>query len=328
MKSLKIVTVLSALTMPVAAMAAASQAASAPQEMQVNAAETASPADGRNISLPDGSRIFGKQHFTVLVEGEGPDVILIPGLSTPRAVWDKTAAKLKDKYRLHIVQVRGFGDAPRDNAEGPVLEPFVAELANYIEKDIMSNNGGMPPSIIGHSMGGFSTMKLALAHPGDVKHAMVVDSLPFFGVLFGPGITAKNIEPQAAKMRDALASNSTQSPDERTLQTMSATKEGRMQVAEWMKTAAPAVSAQLVYEVMTSDIRPDIAGLRVPVTMLYPFDKEGPFPAESVDTIYTRAFESADSVTLKRIDDSRHFIMIDQPDAFAKAVTAFLDSDR
>lgn len=44
--------------------------------------------------LVEGKRI------TVLVEGDGPDVVLIPGLSSPRAVWDTTADRLKDKYRL------------------------------------------------------------------------------------------------------------------------------------------------------------------------------------------------------------------------------------
>ena len=36
------------------------------------------------------------------------------------------------------------------------------------------------------------------------------------------------------------------------------------------------------------------------------------------------AFATAKTAMLKRIDDSRHIIMLDQPEAFAMAVDAFL----
>ena len=295
---------------------------------EAGAANVMSPADGDTLALPNGAQIIGKTHFTVLVEGQGPDVVLIPGLSTPRAVWDATAAQLKDRYRLHVVQLRGFGDAAAANADGPVLDPFTEELASYIENGIMAGNGGTPPAVIGHSAGGLSAMELALKHPGDVKRALVVDSLPFIGLLFGPSVTAQNIEPQAAAMRDAMANAPAQKPDERTLQTMSATQQGRAQVAAWSETADPRVTGQLFYDVMTTDIRPQIKGIAVPVTMLYPFDKEGPFPAAAVDALYTQAFAGADNVIVKRIEDSRHFIMLDQPEKFAEAVNAFLDAGK
>ena len=67
-------------------------------------------------------------------------VVLIPGLSTPRAVWEPTAARLKGTYRLHLVQIRGFGDEAGINAEGPVLESMMAEVADYIE-DCITGRG-------------------------------------------------------------------------------------------------------------------------------------------------------------------------------------------
>ena len=74
------------------------------------------------------------------MQGAGPDVVLIPGLSTSRSVWDGTVKALDGKYRLHLVQIRGFGDDAGVNSEGPVLEPFVAELADYIDDEI-TNKG-------------------------------------------------------------------------------------------------------------------------------------------------------------------------------------------
>ena len=70
-------------------------------------ADAAEGAAGCGTGLLEGKRI------TVEVEGDGPDVVLIPGLSSPRAVWAPTAERLKTTHRLHLVEVRGFGgDAP------------------------------------------------------------------------------------------------------------------------------------------------------------------------------------------------------------------------
>ena len=52
--------------------------------------------------------------FTVIDEGTvgKPDVVLIPGLGSSRAVWDGEVKLLAPNYRLHLVQVDGFAGAP------------------------------------------------------------------------------------------------------------------------------------------------------------------------------------------------------------------------
>jgi pimeloyl-ACP methyl ester carboxylesterase len=83
------------------------------------------------------------------------------------------------------------------------------------------------------------------------------------------------------------------------------------------------VAGQLVYDDMTTDLRPELGAITAPFTMLYPFDASA-MPAAMVDGLYKGAFATAKTATLKRIDGSRHFIMLDQPAAFAAAVDAFL----
>ncbi len=303
------------------------QTGSTSETQLTQASPTAPP--GETTLLQDGTELRGAKHFTVLFEvAKNPgarDVILIPGLATPRAVWDATRMQLKGKYRLHIVQVRGFGDNAGANSEGPVIDPFVEELADYIGKTVMKNKNDQKPLIIGHSFGGLSAMKLAAAHPDRVERAMVVDSLPFFGVFYGPGATAENIAPQADAIRKAIQTAPAQRLDDRSLQTMSGTEAGREQVAKWGLTADPKVTGQVFYEVMTADIRPLLPHITVPVTMLYPIEENGAFPAGTIETIYKSSYADAPSVTVKRINDSRHFIMLDQPDIFANSVTEFLD---
>src|ERR1700722_7905046 len=53
-------------------------------------------------------------HITIVDGGTAgkPDVVLIPGLGSSRAVWDAEAKLLTPNYRLHLVQLNGFGGAP------------------------------------------------------------------------------------------------------------------------------------------------------------------------------------------------------------------------
>lgn len=262
------------------------------------------------------------KRVTILDEGRGPDVVLIPGLSSPRAVWDATVAQLKDRYRLHVIQVRGFGDEAGINAEGPVLEPMMREVADYID-DCITDRGRPAPAVIGHSLGGLTGLMIAARAPQEVGRLMVVDSLPFFGMLFGPAATVDMVEPQAAAMQKMLAARGNVEADERTLQTMSATEAGRAQVKAWTRGADARVAAQLLYDDMTADLRPELGAIGAPVTILYAADASV-MPADRVDALYKSAFTPAKTATLRRIDDSRHFIMLDQPDVFAKAVDDFL----
>lgn len=280
-------------------------------------ADAAEPGAGCGTGLLEGKRV------TIEVEGDGPDVVLIPGLSSPREVWAPTAARLKATHRLHLVEVRGFGgDAPGINAEGPVLEPMMREIADYID-DCIVDQGRPAPAVIGHSLGGLTAMMIAARDPKEVGKLMVVDSLPFFGMLFGPTTTVATIEPRAAGMQKILAAKTSAEADDRTLQIMSATDAGRAQVKAWTAAANAQVAAQLIYDDMTTDLRPELGAITAPFTMLYPLDASV-MPAEMVDGLYKGAFASAKTVSLQRIDGSRHFIMLDQPDAFAKAVDAFL----
>ena len=49
------------------------------------------------------AQAYQPTRFSVVVEGHGPDVILIPGLSSPHRVWDVSAERLKKMHRVHLV---------------------------------------------------------------------------------------------------------------------------------------------------------------------------------------------------------------------------------
>ncbi|MEG3125784.1 alpha/beta fold hydrolase [Sphingomonas sp. GB1N7] len=142
-------------------------------------------------------------HISITTMGKGPAIVLIPGLSSPRAVWDGVAPALAKTHRVYLVQVNGFGgDAPGKNLEPGLLDGIVADLDGFIVRNKIRN-----AKLVGHSMGGLVTLKFAHAHPDHVAAAMIVDSLPYVGEIFVPGATVAMMEPQAKAMRDAMAAS-------------------------------------------------------------------------------------------------------------------------
>lgn len=265
----------------------------------------------------------GEDRITVTVTGKGPDVVLIPGLASSGAVWDETVKQLAPTHRVHVVQVAGFAGAPvAGNAEGPVVEPVVEAVAAYIKANHLK-----APAVIGHSMGGFTGLLLACRHPDDVGRLMIVDSLPFFSVMFSPSATAESMKSQAAAMRDATISMSADAFASQ--QAMSAPRfvkspEGQKLMQQWSAASSQSVVARAMYDLLTTDARSELSAVKAPTTLLYPFDPAMGAPTAMIDKTYADAYAGLPGVTLKRIDDSRHFIMLDQPKAFAEAVETFL----
>ncbi|MEP9403227.1 alpha/beta hydrolase [Sphingomonas sp. VNH70] len=257
-------------------------------------------------------------HVSITSMGKGPPVILIPGLSTPRAVWDGIAPVLARDHRVLLVQVNGFGgDDPRANLTDGVLGGMVADLAGYIAREKLAR-----PAVIGHSLGGLAGMLLAARHPDGVGRLMVVDALPFIGTIMAPGMTAAEVAPRAAAMRDAVAATHGTARPSVTADPggiWSNTAAGRIRVANWSNAADQRVVARALYDDMTTDATPEAKAIRAkPFTVLY---ATGAGPMATA--IWTRAYAGTPAV-LEPVADSYHFIMLDQPAAFAAAVERFL----
>jgi len=271
-----------------------------------------------NIALADDI----SDRITVTVRGKGPDVVLIPGLATSSAVWDATAKHFEDRYRLHIVQVAGFGGSPsRANSKGAVIQPTVDAIDAYIKTNSLKS-----PKVIGHSLGGLMGMMLAIQHPEDVDKLMVVDSLPFFGVLSG-ATDATNAALQATAMRDYLLAETQEAyaqGEKQFLRTLVKSPEGWKLATDWAIASDKSVVARAMYEDMTTDLRPELHKIKAPVTMLYPWDSQSGFPREATDKLYRENFAALPNAKVLCIDGSFHFIMLDQPAQFAVQVDAFL----
>src|SRR3546814_19423208 len=95
-----------------------------------------------------------------------------------------------------------------------------------------------------------------------------------------------------------------------------------LKVAAWVTATDARVSGQAMYEDMTTDLRPDMAAIATPITLVYPYSAG--LPKERADAFYRAEYAKAPNVTFVPVADSAHFEMLDQPAAFAEAVEVLL----
>ena len=268
------------------------------------------------------SSAFVSDRLSVEVVGQGPDVILIPGFGCSREVWRATAERLKAGHRVHLVQLAGFAGEPWRHGDGRFVQPVVDELERYVRAQGLER-----PAVIGHSMGALVGLMLAQQHPDAVGKLMSVDSLPFFSALYGPQATAET----AAPFADQAAAGILNTPDAAFRAGQAQAAAGfsrdpatRERIVDWTLASDRQAMATAIREVMTTDARPGLKTMTTPVTALYAADADGGAPAAMADALWSREYADLLGVTLVRIDDSRHFIMTDQPARFAERVDAFL----
>ena len=285
------------------------------------------PGATSNATFHDGQR------FTVQISGKGADVILIPGLASPREVWAETVAAQRGCFRLHSIQIRGFGDQAMANAQGPLLEPFVRELADYIIDDIIGK-GGTKPAIIGHSLGGLSALMVAARYPHLAKKVMVIDAVPYIGTIFDTAATVDAVRPQAERMAAMIkAQYSRPKPidtgkdpgPQSQAGRMTNHTAGRITVARWSLQSDPRVVAQALLDDMTTDMRPELPKIAAPLTLLYAQDDRAMTPEQST-AAFVPQYEGTAKFKAVQVTGSHHFIMLDQPQKFAAELTRFLET--
>lgn len=264
---------------------------------------------------------FASDRISVEVRGDGPDVVLIPGLSSHPQVWESTIAAVPG-YRYHLVHVAGFAGKPAGaNASGPVLEPVAEEIARYI-----SESGLDRPALVGHSMGGSWAMMVAARHPGLASRVLVVDMIPFMGVMFGAQ-NAEAVRPVAEQIRQGFATQDAaarRATIEQTIAGMVRTESLRQGVIDQSLASDRTVSGQAFHDVIVTDLRPELGNISVPLTVLWVHPPGMPFGPEQMEQYYRLSYANAPQAVLKRIPDSYHFIMFDQPEVFRRELREFL----
>lgn len=113
----------------------------------------------------------GKKNLYVEVIGEGPDLVLLHGWGLNSACWQGIVPLLSQHYRLHLIDLPGFGFSYDLFTQSQSLEDITAALAVVAPDTAIW---------LGWSLGGLCASHFALQYPERVTSLVTVASSPKF----------------------------------------------------------------------------------------------------------------------------------------------------
>ncbi len=265
------------------------------------------------------------QHdFAVTVQGQGQPMLLIPGLSNDAAVWDTTIQQYRHQYQMHAVTLPGFSDQPALADKSNFLLQVRDQLLSYV-----AENKWQKPVVVGHSLGGYMALLMAIEQPDLFDKIVIVDAVPFIPALTMPGATEATTKPMADGMKLQM---STQNDASRAasldmiLATMITDPQHIETAKKWGMDSDPETVSQAMYEMMTQDLRDDIAVIQSPTLVMGAWIAYKPYGMshDRLAQSYGAQYQKLAGHQLAITDTGKHFIMWDDPDFYFATMDAFL----
>jgi D-alanyl-D-alanine carboxypeptidase len=273
-------------------------------------------------ATPSSSFEAGSVHVDRYGNGS-PALVLVPGLTDSATVWSTTVARYQATHTIYVLTLPGFGGRP------PVAAPMLDTVDRDIAAFLASAN---KPVIIGHSLGGFLAIRLAEEHSDLIRGAIAIDGLPVF-----PGLDKVSAAQRSGIAAAVGGKIGQESPADfesgQTEQMQYMTKPANLPAAlGFSKSANIAATGTYLQEMMSADLRPNLSKVSVPLLEIGPFEADvdpanpyNPMPTLPQKQAYYQSLFAGDpTAKVVMIDDSRHFIMLDQPTKLFAAIDAFL----
>ena len=269
-------------------------------------------ADTQVVTV-NGVRLACEIHGT----GDIP-LVMVHGSWLSRRTWDLMLPQLADSFRVVIYDRRGHGESERPSRQGSVRED-VADLAALIEHLELA-----PVWVAGQSFGGSITLRLAAEQP-DLLRGIIAHEPPLFSLVADDPAVApmlKGFAQLIAAVTERIASGDHTGAAEQFIE--EGLGEGlwakfppwfRQMMSEHAPTYLDEANDP---EVLAFDLD-RIRGFTRPA-LLTQGDQSAPvFPP-----VVTKLAEAIPSVEVSRFTGAGHPIMVEQPEGFAEAITAFI----
>ncbi|MFY0607103.1 MAG: alpha/beta hydrolase [Cyclobacteriaceae bacterium] len=236
--------------------------------------------------------------------GAGKPIIFLPGFTSPGSVWKESVDNLDGNFEAHMVSYAGFnGLAPIGT---PWYQPIKQQLVDYIKDQNLQEL-----TIIGHSMGGNLAVELAAELSSQVQGLILIESIPCMRELMMPGVPACSLQYDSPYNNNMLAME-----DEAFKQMAMGMSQGMTNRAEkielltrWTLEADRETYVYGYTDLLKLDLRPELAKIQTETLIL-----GATFPdKEMVRLNYEKQYANLKSKKIVLADDSKHFIMFDQP---------------
>ena len=245
--------------------------------------------------------------YEVFGEGE-PTLILVHGWSCDGRYWRQQIDELKKNHRLVVMDLAGHGHS------GMSRKAYTMDAFGEDVKAVADVVGATNMILIGHSMGGVVVAQAAKLMPGRVRGIIGVDTLQ--NVEYP--LTEESYEAMTAGLKKDFPSGCRQ---------FAGPMLGRNEepeLSEWiqadMASAPPAVAMSAMRDMMHMYISGEMATQfdELPVPVVCVFADAWPVDAEANR-------RHMDDFEFIMVQDSDHFLMMNQPEKFNRALSQAID---
>lgn len=248
----------------------------------------------------------GIRHHLLHYAGTGPQLLLIPGITSPAITWGFIAERLTDRFDVHVLDVRGRGLSQAGD-----LDYSLDAMADDVLA-VIKAAGMTAPVVMGHSMGARTAIRAAR------KDATLMSGL----ILLDPPVSGPGRREYPSKWpwyEDSII----MATKGCTAEDMAAfcptwTYEQRALRAEWLHTCQLDAIKTTFDGFHTDDIHVDLPHIKLPMRLVV----AGAAPVIGDEDV-TEIQELAPHIDVRTVEKAGHMIPWDNLDGFIEAVQDF-----
>ncbi len=118
--------------------------------------------------------------------GDGPPLVFVHGLGAESLNWVPAMLTFRKQYHVYAIDLLGHGETQK-----PDIAYSIEQQSEMLHQFLVDRKA-VPADVVGVSMGGWVTLKLALEHPDAVNRVVIADAA---GLKFQTSLTAKSFLP-------------------------------------------------------------------------------------------------------------------------------------
>lgn len=239
----------------------------------------------------------------------GAAIVLVHGIGGSRTDWLPTVKRLKDRYRVVMVELPGHGSSP-------LPEPFSLEAAADAVGEVIARQKAESTIVAGHGLGGLLALQALARQPGRARGLVLMDV-----ALKSPiPVDDQQIKRLVRFMDESYPAFSQ----------MAFSKMGRDSAESAILYAkmstVPAVTVKsFMRHLLLVDANRDLKSLGMPVELVFS-ERAWKGGATWGEVARSLGYEDTTVAVPRRIADAGTMVMKDQPDTLAALLSAYADA--
>jgi len=247
-----------------------------------------------------------RQHL-ICYEGKGPDLLVVPGITSPAITWGFVAERLSEHYNVHVLDVRGRG-LTQAGALDYSLEAMADDIIALVDEGHFTK-----PIVLGHSMGARTAIRAEAKSPGSFAGLLLIDP-----PVSGPG---RRVYPSQWPWYEDSIVMAQQGCSAEAMKAFCPTwtQEQLTLRAEWLHTCQLDAIDTTYKGFHSDDIHKDIPQLKLPLRLVV----AGDAPVINDDDV-NEIRGLAPHIEVRTVENAGHMIPWDNLEGFLNAVTDFV----